>query len=324
MNCLYGQYRCRQLSASSGSVNGKAEGEGCVVVITSGKGGVGKTTTAASLAYGLAEAGHRTCVIDFDIGLRNMDLHLGCERRVIFDFVNVIQEQCTLNQALIQDRRNPLLSLLAASQTKDKDALTLDGVTRVIRELQQSFAYVICDSPAGIESGARHAMYLADEAVIVTNPEVSSCRDSDKMVGFISSKSRRAEMGEAPVRQTLLVTPELCFFFREWHGGARAHSLHRLIFALDLNADPVRAESNDMLTLADIQELLGLEVLGLIPESKAVLTATNLGRPVIMSEEDDAALAYKDAVDRFLGKKVDLRFLTPKPVGLVSRLLSRG
>ncbi|CAB1119509.1 unnamed protein product [Ectocarpus sp. CCAP 1310/34] len=194
-------------------------------------------------------AGHRTCVIDFDIGLRNMDLHLGCERRVIFDFVNVIQEQCTLNQALIQDRRNPGLSLLAASQTKDKEALTQEGVTRVIRELQKSFDYVVCDSPAGIESGeskgvprmrARHAMYLADEAVIVTNPEVSSCRDSDKMVGFIASKSRRAETGQAPVRQTLLVTR---------YG-------------------------------------------------------------------DDAATAYKDAVDRFLGKTVDLKFVQPKPAGL--------
>ncbi|CAM9449587.1 unnamed protein product [Scytosiphon promiscuus] len=223
-----------------------------------------------------------------------MDLHLGCERRVIFDFVNVIQEQCTLNQALIQDRRNPGLSLLAASQTKDKEALTQEGVTRVIRELQKSFDYVVCDSPAGIESGARHAMYLADEAIIVTNPEVSSCRDSDKMVGFISSKSRRAEAGETPVRQTLLVT----------------------------RYDPARAESNEMLTLADIQELLGLEVLGLIPESKAVLTATNLGQPVIMEKGDDAAVAYKDAVDRFLGKKVDLKFVQPKPVGLLKRIFA--
>eukprot|EP00903_Cladosiphon_okamuranus_P011522 g10849.t1 len=291
---------CRQLlstasagtgGGSSGSSDGKDK-DGVVVVVTSGKGGVGKTTTAASLAYGLGQAGHRTCVIDFDIGLRNMDLHLGCERRVIFDFVNVIQEQCTLNQALIQDRRNPELSLLAASQTKDKEALTKDGVTRVIRELQKSFEYVVCDSPAGIESGARHAMYLADEAVIVTNPEVSSCRDSDKMVGFIASKSRRAETGETPVRQTLLVT----------------------------RYDPARAESNEMLTLGDIQELLGLEVLGVVPESKSVLTATNLGQPVIMTEGDDAALAYKDAVDRFLGKKVDLRFVEPKPVGLLKRI----
>ncbi|CAB1108432.1 unnamed protein product [Ectocarpus sp. CCAP 1310/34] len=201
-------------------------------------------------------------------------------------------EQCTLNQALTQDGQNPGLSLLAASQTKNKEALTQDGVTRVIRELQKSFDFVVCDSPAGIESGARHAMYLADEAVIVTNPEVSSCRDSDKMVGFIASMSRRAEAGQAPVRQTLLVT----------------------------RYDPARAECNEMLTLADIQELLGLEVLGFFPVSKAVLTATNLGQPVIVSEGDDAATAYKDAVDRFLGKTVDLKFGQPKPAGLLKRM----
>ena len=179
---------------------------GRIVCITSGKGGVGKTTSAASFAYGLAERGRKTCVVDFDIGLRNLDIHLGMERRVIFDFVNVLFEECTLNQALIKDKRNENLKMLAASQTRDKDSLTVDGVERVLAELAKSFDYVVLDSPAGIESGARHAMYFADDAIIVTNPELSSCRDADKMVGFVSSRSRRAEMGVDGVSQTLLIT----------------------------------------------------------------------------------------------------------------------
>ena len=175
-----------------------------VVVITSGKGGVGKTTTAASFSYGLAELGHKTVVIDFDIGLRNLDIHLGCERRVIFDFVNVLQNECSLNQALIKDKRNSNLSVLAASQTKDKTILTEEGVLKILTELRKSFEFIVCDSPAGIESGARHAMYYADDAIVCTNPELSSCRDSDKMIGFISSKSFRTISGREPVRQTLL------------------------------------------------------------------------------------------------------------------------
>lgn len=269
--------------------------KGIVVVVTSGKGGVGKTTTAASMAYGIALRGLKTCVIDFDIGLRNLDIHLGCERRVIFDFVNVILEECTLGQALIQDRRNPELYLLAASQTKDKDALSQDGVTRVINTLKEKFDYIICDSPAGIESGARHAMYLADEAVIVTNPELSSCRDSDKMVGFIASKSRRAETGQDPVRQTLLVT----------------------------RYDAARAANDDMLRVDDIKELLGLELLGLIPECKSVLTATNMGQPVIIDGKHEASIAYADAVARFLGEKVPLKFVDPKPVGFFQKLFGQ-
>ncbi|CAM9114092.1 unnamed protein product [Chrysoparadoxa australica] len=281
---LRGCIRCLSSSTQKGS-------EGKVVVITSGKGGVGKTTTAASFAYGLAMKGHKTCVIDFDIGLRNLDIHLGCERRVIFDFVNVIQEECTLGQALIQDRRNPNLYLLAASQTKDKEALSAEGVSRVIKELQESFHFVVADSPAGIESGARHAMYLADYAIIVTNPELSSCRDSDKMVGFIASKSRRAELGQEPVQQTLLVT----------------------------RYDAGRAAQDDMLRMEDIKELLGLDLIGLIPECRSVLSSTNTGQPVILSEED-AGIAYSDAVARFLGDEREMKFTTPKPVGLLKKI----
>mmetsp|Transcript_402 Transcript_402/g.627 ORF Transcript_402/g.627 Transcript_402/m.627 type:complete len:308 (+) Transcript_402:125-1048(+) len=229
---------------------------GRIVCITSGKGGVGKTTSAASFAFGLASRGHKTCVVDFDIGLRNLDIHLGMERRVIFDFVNVLLGECTLNQALIKDKREPMMSMLAASQTRDKESLTVDGVEKVLADLSQQFDFVVLDSPAGIESGARHAMYFADDAVIVTNPELSSCRDADKMVGFISSRSRRAEMGEneaKPVTQTLLIT----------------------------RYDPVRAEAEESLAIADIEELLGLPVVGVIPESKSILTCTNLGQPVI-------------------------------------------
>ena len=260
------------------------ETQGRVVVVSSGKGGVGKTTAAASFSYGLAKRGLKTVVVDFDIGLRNLDLHLGAERRVIFDFVNVIQEDCVLNQALIRDRRNPNLYLLAASQTRDKDVLTIDGVGRVLDDLKAEFDYVVLDSPAGIENGAKHAMYFADDAIITTNPELSACRDSDKMIGFIASRSKRAEEGRDPVNQRLL----------------------------DNRFDPERAASDDMLQLADIQELLGLTLVGVIPESKAVLTATNLGQPVISIDGEEAAEAFEDTVARFLGEDRPMRFTEPK------------
>lgn len=267
---------------------------GRIVCVTSGKGGVGKTTSAASFAMGLANRGRKTCVVDFDIGLRNMDIHLGMERRVIFDFVNVLLGECSLNQALIKDKRDGNLSMLAASQTRDKDSLTVEGVEEVLSELASSFDYVVLDSPAGIESGARHAMYFADDAVIVTNPELSSCRDADKMIGFISSRSRRAEIGDevAPVSQTLLIT----------------------------RYDPARAEKDESLSIADIEDLLGLPVLGVIPESKDVLTCTNLGSPIItLGETNSASGAYSDMVDRFLGEEKTLRFVTPEPVSFFSR-----
>ncbi|TFJ88238.1 hypothetical protein NSK_000589 [Nannochloropsis salina CCMP1776] len=267
-----------------------------VVCITSGKGGVGKTTTAASIGMGLALKGKKTCVIDFDIGLRNLDIHLGAERRVIFDFVHVLQGDCTLKQAMIKDKRNPNLFLLAASQTKDKNALTVDAVGKMLAEMRREFDFIICDSPAGIESGARHAMYFADDAIIVTNPELSSCRDSDKMIGFISSRSKRAELGQEPVRQSLLVT----------------------------RYDPERAQKEECLRLEDIKELLGLELLGVIPESKCILTATNLGQPVICMPDQDAGQAYMDTVERFLGEEKEFRFLSPRPTGILSMLFSRG
>jgi septum site-determining protein MinD len=263
-----------------------------IVVITSGKGGVGKTTSSAAMAMGLAQRGHRTAVVDFDVGLRNLDLIMGCERRVVYDFVNVINGEANLNQALIKDKRCENLFVLPASQTRDKEALTRDGVGRVLDELGKTFDYVICDSPAGIEHGATMAMYFADEAVVVTNPEVSSVRDSDRMLGILSSKSRRAEKGETPIREYLLLT----------------------------RYSPERVQNGEMLSVEDVQEILSLELLGVIPESRAVLNASNSGTPVILDQESDAGQAYADMVARFLGEELPHRFLQVQKKGFLNRL----
>lgn len=266
---------------------------GKVIVITSGKGGVGKTTSSAAFSMGLALQGHRTAVIDFDVGLRNLDLIMGCERRVVYDFVNVIQGDANLNQALIRDKRNPNLYVLPASQTRDKNALTPEGVEAVLEQLREDFDYVICDSPAGIEHGALMAMYFADEALIVTNPEVSSVRDSDRILGILASKTRRAESSLEPVREHLLIT-RYC---------------------------PRRAKTGQMLTVEDVQEILSIPLLGVIPESQAVLQASNTGTPVVLEEKTDAGKAYADAVGRFLGAELPHRFLEPERRGLFGRLL---
>ncbi len=254
---------------------------------------MGKTTTSAALAMGLAQRGHRTAVIDFDVGLRNLDLIMGCERRVVYDFVNVINGEANINQALIRDKRCDALYVLPASQTRDKEALTKDGVGRVLEELGKTFDYIVCDSPAGIEHGAHMAMYYADDAVVVTNPEVSSVRDSDRMLGILSSKSRRAERNEAPIREYLLLT----------------------------RYAPERVAKGEMLSVNDVREILSLDLLGVIPESKAVLNASNSGVPVILDTESDAGQAYHDAVGRYLGEDLPHRFLEIKKKGFFSRLM---
>ena len=254
------------------------------IVVTSGKGGVGKTTTSASFAAGLASRGFKTAVIDFDIGLRNLDLIMGCERRVVYDFVNVIRNEANLNQALIRDKRIKDLFILPASQTRDKDALTLEGVQKVLEELYKTFDYVVCDSPAGIERGAQLAMYFADSAIIVTNPEVSSVRDSDRMLGLLSSKTKRAEENREPIKEHLLIT----------------------------RYSPKRVARGDMLSITDVNEILAIPLLGIIPESPAVLRASNAGEPVILDEESDAGKAYCDAIGRFLGEDVPHRFIEEK------------
>jgi septum site-determining protein MinD len=255
-----------------------------IIVVTSGKGGVGKTTTSASFAVGLASRGYKTAVIDFDIGLRNLDLIMGCERRVVYDFVNVIRGEANLNQALIRDKHTKDLFILPASQTRDKDALTQEGVEMVLTEMGKTFDYIVCDSPAGIERGAQLAMYFADSAIVVTNPEVSSVRDSDRMLGLLASKTKRAEEGRGPISEHLLLT----------------------------RYSPKRVASGDMLSLADVNEILSVPLLGVIPESQAVLRASNSGTPVIVDTESDAGQAYADAVTRFLGEQVAFRFLEEK------------
>ncbi|MCP3698427.1 MAG: septum site-determining protein MinD [Aliivibrio sp.] len=264
-----------------------------IVVVTSGKGGVGKTTSSSAIASGLALAGKKTAVIDFDIGLRNLDLIMGCERRVVYDFVNVINGEATLNQALIKDKRVGNLFVLPASQTRDKDALTKEGVRRVLDELiEMNFDFIICDSPAGIEAGALMALYFADEAIITTNPEVSSVRDSDRILGILDSKSRRSEESLDPVKQHLLLT-RYC---------------------------PARVNQGEMLSVEDVEEILNIPLLGVIPESQSVLNASNKGVPVIFDEESNAGAAYQDAVDRLLGKEVSFRFLEEEKKGIFKRL----
>jgi len=259
--------------------------------VTSGKGGVGKTTTSAAIAMGLAKRGHKTAVIDFDVGLRNLDLILGCERRVVYDFINVINGEASLNQALIRDKNCNMLYILPASQTRDKDALTQEGVGKVLEELARDFQYVVCDSPAGIEKGANLALYFADDAFVVTNPEISSVRDSDRMLGILSSKSRRAERGEEPIKEYLLLT----------------------------RYDSDRVKLGEMLSLNDVQEILSLQLLGIIPESKSVLTASNAGIPVILDEKSEAGQAYADVVARYLGEDRPHRFIDGKQ-GFLRRL----
>ena len=261
-------------------------------MVTSGKGGVGKTTTSAAIGTGLALRGHKTVIVDFDVGLRNLDLIMGCERRVVYDFVNVVNGEAGLQQALIKDKRLENLFVLAASQTRDKDALTQEGVEKVLNELKESFDYVVCDSPAGIEKGAHLAMYFADEAIVVTNPEVSSVRDSDRMLGILASKSRRAENGEEPIKEHLLIT--------------RYH--------------PERVEKGEMLSIADVEEILSIKLKGVIPESQAVLKASNQGIPVILDDQSDAGQAYSDAVDRLLGKEKPMRFIDVQKKGFFERI----
>jgi septum site-determining protein MinD len=263
-----------------------------IIVVTSGKGGVGKTTSSASIATGLARRGKKVAVIDFDVGLRNLDLIMGCERRVVYDFVNVVTGEASLKQALIKDKRFDTLHVLAASQTRDKDALTQEGVERVLNDMKaEGFDYIVCDSPAGIEKGAFLAMFYADKAVVVVNPEVSSVRDSDRILGLLASKTKKAIDG-GRVEEFLLLT----------------------------RYSPSRVERGEMLGINDVEEVLGLKAIGVIPESTDVLNASNKGEPVILESNSDAAIAYDDAVARLMGETRPMRFLQAEKKGFFSKM----
>lgn len=267
-----------------------------IIVVTSGKGGVGKTTSSAAISSGLAMRGHKVVVIDFDIGLRNLDIIMGCERRVVYDFINVINGEATLNQALVKDKRLPNLFILPASQTRDKDALDLAGVEKILNDLSQEFEFIICDSPAGIETGALMSMYFADHAIIVTNPEVSSVRDSDRILGILASKTKRAVENKSPVIEHLLIT----------------------------RYDPERVEKGEMLSIEDVKDILAIPLIGVIPESKSVLKASNTGTPVTLDTQSDAGMAYEDAISRFLGETKPMRFIQSERKGLLRRLFSKN
>ena len=263
-----------------------------IIVVTSGKGGVGKTTTAANFATGLALRGKKTVVVDVDIGLRHLDLVLGCERRVVYDFLHVLQGEASLRQALIKDKNTEDLYILAASQTKDKDALTQEGVEKILMELSESFDYIVCDSPAGIEKGAQLALYFADDAIVVTNPEISAVRDADRMLGFLSARTKKALENLEPVKEYLLVTRYI----------------------------PKRAKEGGMLSIDDVKELLRVPLIGVIPESEAVLQSSNAGKPVVHFKEETAGEAYIDMVARYLGEDRPLKFIDEK-ASFLKRLL---
>jgi septum site-determining protein MinD len=265
-----------------------------ILVVTSGKGGVGKTTSTAALGAALAHAGEKVVVVDFDVGLRNLDLVMGAERRVVYDLINVVQGDAKLAQALIRDKRLDNLSLLPASQTRDKDALTEEGVEKVLEELREKFDWIICDSPAGIERGAQLAMRHADVAVVVTNPEVSSVRDSDRIIGLLDSKTMKAEKGERMDKHLLLT-----------------------------RYDPMRAERGEMLKVEDVLEILSIPLIGIIPESEEVLKASNVGAPVTLNNPLSApARAYLDAARRLRGDSVEMNIPSDRK-GLLGKLFGR-
>ncbi|MDO4435640.1 MAG: septum site-determining protein MinD [Cardiobacteriaceae bacterium] len=273
-----------------------------IIVVTSGKGGVGKTTTSVNIAVGFAKRGKKTCVVDFDVGLRNVDLLLGLERRVIYDSIQVIEKKARLNQALIHYNReglgNDLLTMLATSQTSDKNALTKEGIEEIFNELKEmGYEYIICDSPAGIEHGAEMAMYFADEAVIVVNPEISSIRDSDRIVGIIDSKTKRSEMGLPPMPKHLVIT--------------RYH--------------PERVEAGELMGTDQILRVLALKLQGIIPESPDAVVSSNQGIPMALNPSSEAGQAYLDFVDRLMGDdNLPFRFIEPQPLSIWKRLLGLG
>jgi septum site-determining protein MinD len=256
---------------------------GIVITVTSGKGGVGKSTISANLAVGLADAGHRVIAVDFDIGLRNLDMILGLENRIVYDVIDVMEEKCRLPQAMIHDKFSKNLFFLPASQTKDKTILDKGKVFKLITQLKEDFDYIIVDSPAGIESGFEHAILGADMALIISTPEVSSVRDADRVIGIIDAKSHKAQAGEEVEKHVIInrLKPEL-------------------------------VEKGDMLAIQDVTNILALPLIGVVPDDERVISSTNLGEPVIRKKDTISGRAFKNIVQRLLGKDVEFLNLSPE------------
>ena len=254
-----------------------------VITVTSGKGGVGKSTTTANIATALAMLGKKTVAVDFDIGLRNLDMILGLENRIVYDVVDVMENRCNLAQAVIKDKRTANLHFLPASQTKDKTVLEKEKVEKLINDLKKEFDYILIDSPAGIESGFEHAIYLADRALIVTTPEISSVRDADRVIGIIDAKSKKAALGEEVQKHIIInrIKPEL-------------------------------VEKGEMLSTEDVLHILALPLIGIVPDDEEIVKSTNLGEPIVLNEKSLVGEAFRRIARRINGEEVEFLDLKSK------------
>ncbi len=264
---------------------------GIVIAVISGKGGVGKTTATANLGLGIAQNGKKCVVVDFDIGQRNLDMILGLENRVVYDLVQVMDEEASIKQALIKSKVNANLHFLAASQSKDKTVLRSDKVDKLIAQLKQDFDFVILDSPAGIESGFEHTIEFADAAIVIVNPEVSSIRDADRAIGILDSKSQKVKEGKEVAKYVII---------------------NRIVAEM--------VQRGEMLKSEDILEILNIKLLGKVPEDRGVIDASNQGKPVILDKNSIAGQAYSRIAGRLCGQKIDMKDIESSDTGLFKKL----
>ena len=261
------------------------EKKGTSIVVTSGKGGVGKTTTSANIGTGLAMLGYSVVVLDADIGLRNLDVVMGLENRIVYDIVDVVEKNCKLKQALIKDKRHENLYLLPAAQTKDKTAVSSSQMVELVNELKENYDYIIIDSPAGIEQGFQYSIAGADEAIIVTTPEVSAVRDADRVIGILEANE---------IYQPKLIVNRI-------------------------RQDMVKR--GDMMNIEDILDILAVKLLGVVPDDENVVISTNRGEPVVMDEKALSGKAYRNIVKRIIGEEVDFLNLENTNQGKLSKMM---
>ncbi len=259
---------------------------GKVITITSGKGGVGKSTSTANIALGLALAGKKVVAVDLDIGLRNLDMILGLENRIVYDIVNVVEKVCKLNQALIKDKRTDNLYLIAAAQTRDKSAVTSQQIIDLANELKSKFDYIILDSPAGIESGFRNAMLPADEVIIITTPEISAVRDADRVIGILEANNKK--------EMSLIIN----------------------------RINPTLVKKGDMMSKDDVLQVLSIPLLGIVPEDKNIVSYTNIGEPSILHKDSNSGKAYANIVRRILGEDVPLMEIMEEKKGIIQSIIN--